>query len=565
MPRTDTRLLGLRGAQRGQGAIEYVGLVVVVAAIVGALVATGAGPVIAEGISTQVCRITGGSDCGGGGGGDTEAVGEQDGPGADDPAGDPATDTGGTGGTGGTDDIDPGEGDPGEGDPGEGDPGEGDPGDAGGKTPTQIDYEAALKELQDAQAAERTDSDKAKEAAKELAKILADELGITDALDCVTKGDMGACTETLVNVLLSLVGGAVGKLAAKYGAPWKWKKAVELVAKLKKHGGDLYDGIKGLIKNRKRVGEAEDRLADAKRRLDAENAGKKDKPGDGDKEKPDKEPVACPVRHSFLPGTPVLLADGRRMAIDRIPVGTRVLATDPVTGVTRARPVVRTITTHDDKDFTRLTVATASGPAVITATDTHPFWLSDRARWADAGEIVPGDELRTPAGAATRVVAVGHYTEPRTTHDLTVAGIHTYYVFVGSTAVLVHNDDCDMSPEEAESARKPTVGEGDARKFKDHFLRHKKLVEDALGTRYRRLKEDGPRFREDIAGAIEDGTFELVGKGTLKKGEPEGLIYRGRGVTIVLRENGDFWTALRSGEGLDTSIEITKKAPGKKG
>ena len=117
-----------------------------------------------------------------------------------------------------------------------------------------------------------------------------------------------------------------------------------------------------------------------------------------------------------------------------------------------------------------------------------------------------------------------------------------------------------MTREEVEAARKPAVGQGDPRKFKDHFLRHKKLVEDALGTKYKKLKEDGPRFLEDIEDNIKNGTFKLVGKGTLKKGEPEGLIYRGNGVTIVLRENGEFWTALKSGEGLDTSIEITKKA-----
>ncbi|MGW6800545.1 polymorphic toxin-type HINT domain-containing protein [Streptomyces sp. NPDC055039] len=541
MPRTEARLLGLRRAQRGQGAVEYVGLVAVVAAIVATLVMTGVGPTIAEGLSTQVCRITGGDNCGGGGGGDTTATpDDQD---------DPASDTGDTGGTAGTD---------------------------GGEKPgTQIDYEAALKELQDAQAAERADSDKAKEAAKELAKILADELGVTDALDCVTKGDMGACTETLVNVLLSLVGGAVGKLAAKYGAPWKWKKAVELIRKLKKHGGDLYDGIKGLIKNRKRVSEAEDRLADAKRKLDAENKGKPkegdkngdkdgDKDGDGDKDPPDKKPTTCPVRHSFLPGTPVLLADGTRRAIDRIPVGTRVLATDPVTGVTEPRAVERTIITYDDKHFTRLTVLDGGVPARLTATDTHPFWLSDERRWAEAGALSPGDELRTPTGSTRTVTAVSRYTQRQTTYDLTVAGIHTYYVGIGSAAALVHNNDCDMSPEDVEAARKPNVGEGDAKKFKDHFLRHKKLIEDALGTKYKKLKEDGPRFREDIGKAIEDGTFELVGKGTLKKGEPEGLIYRGKGVTVVLRENGDFWTALKSGEGLDTSIEITQKVPKKK-
>ncbi|MFJ6184737.1 polymorphic toxin-type HINT domain-containing protein [Streptomyces sp. NPDC092295] len=543
MPRTEARLLGLRRArrghrgQRGQGAVEYVGLVAVVAAIIGTLVVTGVGPTIAEGLGTQVCRITGGDNCGGGGGDHTDAAddqGEQD---------DPASDTSDTGGTGG--------------------------GTGGEKPQTQIDYEAALKELQDAQAAEKSDSDKAKEAAKELAKILADELGITDALDCVTKGDMGACTETLVNVLLSLIGGAVGKLAAKYGAPWKWKKAVELVRKLKKHGGDLYDGIKGLIKNRKRVSEAEDRLADAKRKLDAENKGKPKEGGkegdkEGDKEPPDKKPTTCPVRHSFLPGTPVLLADGTRRAIDRIPVGTRVLATDPLTGVTEPHAVRRTIITYDDKHFTRLTVLDGGVPARLTATDTHPFWLSGERRWAEAGELSPGDELRTPTGSTRTVTAVSRYTQRQTTYDLTVAGIHTYYVGIGSAAALVHNNDCDMSPEDADAARKPNVGEGDAKKFKDHFLRHKKLIEDALGTKYKKLKEDGPRFREDIGKAIKDGTFELVGKGTLKKGEPEGLIYRGKGVTVVLRENGDFWTALKSGEGLDTSIEITQKVPKKK-
>ncbi|WP_276620430.1 Flp family type IVb pilin [Streptomyces gilvus] len=117
-----------------------------------------------------------------------------------------------------------------------------------------------------------------------------------------------------------------------------------------------------------------------------------------------------------------------------------------------------------------------------------------------------------------------------------------------------------MTKEESEAARKPTVGQGDPKRFKDHFLRHKKLVEDALGTKYKKLKEDGPQFLRDIEANIKNGTFKLVGEGTLKKGEAAGLIYRGKGVTIVLHENGDFWTALKSGEGLDTSIEITLKA-----
>ncbi|MGW2557661.1 polymorphic toxin-type HINT domain-containing protein [Streptomyces sp. NPDC001514] len=492
--------------------MEYLGLALVVVAIVGALVATGIGAELTQKIAAQV-ECIGGGECGGGAG----------------------TQAGGTGGS-------------------QGDPASDDGDSDTPKSQEQLDYEKALKELQDAQAAEKSDSEKAKEAAKELGKILAEELGITDALKCITEGDMGACTQTLINVLLSLIGGAVGKLAAKYGAPWKWKKAYELIKKLKKHGGDLYDGLKGLLKNRKRVKDAEKALEDAKKKYDPEK-----------QKKPDKKPTTCPVRHSFLPGTPVLLADGRRAAIETVRTGMRVKATDPSTGETGTRLVTTVFTTYDDKDFTRLTVRTASGTAVITATDTHPFWLTDQGRWVDAGEVRPGARLRTESGSGLTVLTARHYVQRRTTHDLAVEGLHTYYVGVGPAVALVHNNDCDMSPEEVDAARKPDVGEGDAKKFKDHFLRHKKLVEDALGTKYKKLKEDGPRFREDIAKAIKDGTFELVGKGTLKKGEPEGLIYRGKGVTIVLRENGDFWTALKSGEGLDTSIEITKKVPKKKG
>lgn len=521
-PRTDARLLGLRRRRRhdrGQTPLEYVGLGLVVVAIIGSLVATGIGAELTQKIGAQVCRITGG-DCGDGGRQDEARDGkpaDDDGT-ADVPTGDPSVP----------------------------------------KTPEQVVYEKALKDLQDARAAEKADQDKAIQAAKELAKILADELGITDALDCITKGDMGACTETLINVLLSLIGGAVGKLAAKYGAPWKWKKAYELIQRLRKHGGDLYDGLTGLLKNRKRVKDAEKALDEAKKKYDPNQK----KP---DEDEPNDKSTPCPVRHSFLPGTPVLLADGRRVPIETVRAGMRVAAADPATGESGGRQVTRTFTTYDDKEFTRLTVRTAAGAAVVTATDTHPFWLAGERRWADAGDIRPGARLRTQTGAGFTVLAARHYVQRQTTYDLAVAGMHTYFVGVGPAVALVHNNDCDMSPEEVDAARNPDVGEGDPKKFKDHFLRHKKLVEDALGTKYKKLKDDGPRFREDIANAIKDGTFELVGKGTLKKGEPEGLIYRGKGVTIVLRENGDFWTALTTGEGLDTGIQITKKVPKKKG
>ncbi|MFE7773975.1 hypothetical protein ACFU5O_08750 [Streptomyces sp. NPDC057445] len=84
---------------QGQTAMEYLGLVLVVAAIIGGLVATGIGSELTNKIAAQVSCI-GGGDCGGGGdtggtngGGDTEAgPAEGDGTGGS---------SGGTGGSGG--------------------------------------------------------------------------------------------------------------------------------------------------------------------------------------------------------------------------------------------------------------------------------------------------------------------------------------------------------------------------------------------------------------------------------------------------------------------------------
>ncbi|MEU1439680.1 toxin C-terminal domain-containing protein, partial [Streptomyces sp. NPDC005786] len=205
-----------------------------------------------------------------------------------------------------------------------------------------------------------------------------------------------------------------------------------------KHGGDLYDGLKGLLKSRKKVKDAEKALQDAGKKLDdtKKDPPKKDKPEE-------KKPPTCDVKHSFPPGTRVLLADGRAVPIEAVRAGDRVEATDPAGGLTRARRVERLITTYDDKDFTRLVVRTAGGPAALTATDTHPFWVVGQRGWTDAGDITPGMELRSPDGSVLSVAGVSRYTQRRTTHDLTVNGLHTYYVLAGQTPVLVHNDNCN--------------------------------------------------------------------------------------------------------------------------
>ncbi|MFJ4460600.1 RHS repeat-associated core domain-containing protein [Streptomyces sp. NPDC088928] len=160
----------------------------------------------------------------------------------------------------------------------------------------------------------------------------------------------------------------------------------------------------------------------------------------------DVHDVAKSCKHSFLPGTQVLLADGTTKKIEDIDDGDEVLATDPLTGETVPEEVIATILTKDDKDFTQLTIRSDDGQDKIVATDTHPFWSVDQQQWIDAGDIESGTHLRTVSKGAVEVVAVRHYAKRQQTHDLTVDRIHTYYVLAGQTPVLVHNSGAGPDP-----------------------------------------------------------------------------------------------------------------------
>ncbi|MFJ6622725.1 RHS repeat-associated core domain-containing protein [Kitasatospora sp. NPDC091335] len=162
--------------------------------------------------------------------------------------------------------------------------------------------------------------------------------------------------------------------------------------------------------------------------------------------------------NSFPAGTQVLLADGTTKAIDRLAVGDLVTATAPTTGETIPRPIVATITTPDDQEFTDLTIEAKPGdrapPAVpfapaqtLTTTWHHPFWDVSTDRWTDASQLTPGDQLRQPDGSTITLTAVRNYHQAdEVTYNLTIDQLHTYYVLAGSSPILVHN--CDLSAEQ---------------------------------------------------------------------------------------------------------------------
>jgi RHS repeat-associated protein len=151
--------------------------------------------------------------------------------------------------------------------------------------------------------------------------------------------------------------------------------------------------------------------------------------------KPARKKSEVPSCSSFIPGTHILLADGKSKPVEDIEIGDQVVATDPVTGETEARTVTAEITSIGKKNL----VAINLGDTTVVATDAHPFWVPELDLWVDATDLTPGTWLRTSAGAHTQITTIHRWTQPTTVHNLTVEGTHTYYVLAGGTPVLVHN------------------------------------------------------------------------------------------------------------------------------
>ncbi|WP_457032128.1 RHS repeat-associated core domain-containing protein [Kitasatospora sp. P5_F3] len=321
-------------------------------------------------------------------------------------------------------------------------------GSSGTSTPTtstdhsakQAAAEQALRQKQAADEALAKAKQQREELISKIVDVVGDLIGFNDARDCFTKGDVMGCVNTALNFV-----------------PWaKVFKAVKIgikAFKLWKEGEKAYSAIRGAERTAK---EAENALSIArkteKEAAEAEQAAAKaadDAPAKTDgpsTTKADDSASSCPL-HSFLPGTQVQLADGTTKAIDQLQEGDNVAATDPQTGVTRPEPVVNTITTLDDHDFTDLTIKNdqtghnQNGDPQTTLTTTwhHPFWNVTTARWTDAHDLTAGDKVHTLDGGTATITDVRNYHRNAVTHDLTIANLHTYYVLAGTAPVLVHN------------------------------------------------------------------------------------------------------------------------------
>ncbi|WP_344748995.1 polymorphic toxin-type HINT domain-containing protein [Streptosporangium vulgare] len=343
------------------------------------------------------------------------------------------------------------------------------------------------------------------EAVLALAKIAADELGITAGIKCFTSGNLGACGETALNILGSLAGGLAGKLATKYAVPWKWKKAYEIGKKVWKHAGDAINAFKSWVTSKDKLKIAE------KARETAQKAY-----------------AACKRPSSFVPGTKVAMADGTEKPIEQIKVGDKVIATDPKTGITTAKPVIALITSQGAKNLVQITVDTdgdkGTATGVVIATDQHPFWVSNQRNWVKATKLQTGTWLQTSAGDRLQVVGIAKWTTGhQRVHNLTVDSFHTYHVVAGNKNVLVHNSNTQQNPDCGDAAEEAAEEAVSFNKIREKRL--EKELEEKYGIDPHELKQDelgrGAKIARFDVYRGSDGYYWLIskdGKAKIKTG-----------------------------------------------
>lgn len=146
------------------------------------------------------------------------------------------------------------------------------------------------------------------------------------------------------------------------------------------------------------------------------------------------------ARHacSFSGETRVLMADGSTKPISQVEVGDVVLAEDPETGERGPREVTR-LWVHGDT-----LVELEIDGELITTTKDHPFWNHTDSEWQRVDGLGEGDLVLTADGEFLAVDGlVAGSAQRGLAYNLTVDGIHTYYVGIGGDEVLVHNT-CGM-------------------------------------------------------------------------------------------------------------------------
>jgi len=149
--------------------------------------------------------------------------------------------------------------------------------------------------------------------------------------------------------------------------------------------------------------------------------------------------------NSFAGNTPVAMADGSSQPIDRVKPGESVKNALPgaeVGSTGQSHKVTQVHVTKTDRHYVDVTIRTNHGSQKIVGTAHHLYWDATSRSWTRADQLRVGDELQSSAGRTVRIAALHAHVAGIITYNLTVEGVHTYYVLAGDTPVLVHNTSC---------------------------------------------------------------------------------------------------------------------------
>ncbi len=148
--------------------------------------------------------------------------------------------------------------------------------------------------------------------------------------------------------------------------------------------------------------------------------------------------AAASKTYCFAEGTPLLTPDGSK-SIENFKVGDAILSADE--NDCQCRVQLR----HVEQIHRRssLVMCLSLGGREIRLTQNHPIFTPDRG-WVQAGELRIGDYVLGHDGKAVPIDGVEEDGRLRTVYNLTISGLHTF--FVGGSdwgfSVWVHNLDC---------------------------------------------------------------------------------------------------------------------------
>lgn len=147
--------------------------------------------------------------------------------------------------------------------------------------------------------------------------------------------------------------------------------------------------------------------------------------GGGENPPPVEPPPEETNPSCFLSGTPILLANGKTLPIEKINVGDEVMAFDEATK-TLKKDKVKTFFIHDADRYLIINHS-------LKVTQNHPVYFE--GKWIEIGKLKVGDNLLDSEGKPLSMTSIQEVREKVKVYNLEVNPYHTYI----AGGIVVHN------------------------------------------------------------------------------------------------------------------------------